>query len=132
MKLCTHHMIIPTQGEFASMNVAHAAAVVAYEIFKASCRPTGFQARPFRPADLRAREAMYEHVERVLTRAGFLDAANPLLMMRDLRRILNSAAMDERDVTILRGMFRKIGNMIRIADEKIRKLESARSERETC
>lgn len=128
LKLCTHHMIIPTQAEFASMNVAHAAAVVAYELFTSSCRPIGFQARPFHTASLRAREEMYDHIERVLTRAKFLDEANPLLMMRDVRRILNSAAMDDRDVTIVRGIFRKIGNMIRIADEKIASLEAQHAE----
>lgn len=132
LKLCTHHMIIPTHAEFASMNVAHAAAVVAYEIFKSVCRPIGFQARTFRPADLKAREAMYDHIERVLVRAKFLDASNPLLMMRDVRRIFNSAAMDERDVTIIRGIFRKIGNMIRIADEKIKKLEADRRGEQAC
>jgi len=124
LKLCTHHMIVPTNAEFASMNVAHAAAVVAYELFTSVCRPIGFQAHAFRPASLSAREAMYDHIERVLIRAKFLDASNPLLMMRDVRRILNSAAMDDRDVTIMRGMFRKIGNMIRIADDKIKKLET--------
>jgi tRNA C32,U32 (ribose-2'-O)-methylase TrmJ len=66
---------------------------------------------------------MYEHIESVLIRAGFLDPVNPLVMMRDIRRIFNSADMDDRDVTIVRGIFRKMGNMVRIADEKIRKLE---------
>lgn len=128
MKLCTHHMIIPTDSEFASMNVAHAAAVVAYEAFKVAARPVGFQARPFRPASVQAREQMYGHIEKVLVRSRFLDAANPLLMMRDIRRIFNSAEMDDRDVTIIRGMFRKIDNMIKIADKEIKTLEKKLAE----
>jgi TrmH family RNA methyltransferase len=118
LKLCTDHMIIPTNAEFASMNVAHAAAITAYEIFKIACRPVGFQAKKMRPASIKVREDMYEHVESVLLQAGFLDRSNPLRMMRDLRRILNSADMGDRDAKIIRGIFRKIGNMMRIAREK--------------
>jgi TrmH family RNA methyltransferase len=123
MRLCTHHMVIPTDMEFASMNVAHACAVTAYEIFKRTSRPMGFKAVRFVPASVSAREEMYEHIEQVLVRAGFLDPSNPLHMMRDLRRILNSAGMDDRDVKIIRGVFRKIGNMVRIADEKVKSME---------
>ena len=43
-------------------------------------------------------------------------------MMRDIRRILNSADMDDRDVKIVRGLFRKISNLIRIVDEKAKML----------
>jgi tRNA C32,U32 (ribose-2'-O)-methylase TrmJ len=111
-------MIIPTNLEFASLNVAHAAAIVAYEIFKITCRPLGYKAVKFRPASVELKEEMFAHIESVLVRAGFLDPSNPLLMMRDLRRIFNSAQMDDRDVKIIRGVFRKMGNMVRIAQEQ--------------
>ncbi|MDQ7782004.1 MAG: RNA methyltransferase [Desulfomonilaceae bacterium] len=123
LKLCTHHMIIPTDARFASMNVAHAVAVTAYEIFRVACRPIGFQTKPFTPAAVGIREEMYAHIEKVLIRAGFLDPSNPLRMMRDIRRILNSANMDARDVTIVRGIFRKVDNLVRIADARVRELE---------
>lgn len=127
MKLCTHHLIIPTAAGFASMNLAHAVTVAVYEIFRHACRPVGFQAQKFRPASVEAREEMYAHMESVLIRAGFLDRANPLRMMRDIRRIFNSAQMDDRDVTIVRGIFRKVDNMIKIADEKIRRLKASKA-----
>lgn len=128
LKLCTHHVIIPTDAEFASMNVAHAAAVIAYEMFKVACRPVHFQAQKTTPASVKAREDMYEHIQDVLIRAGFLDAANPLRMMRDVRRILNSATLDARDVKIVRGMFRRIDNMMRLADERIASLSEAETD----
>ncbi len=121
LKLCTHHMIIPTDAHFASMNIAHAAAVTAYEIFKITSMPVGFQARKARPASVKSREDMFQHIEDVLTRAGFLDRSNPLRMMRDIRRIFNSADVDDRDVKIVRGLFRKISNTIRIADDKAKR-----------
>ncbi len=120
MKLCSHHMIVPTHAEFASMNVAHAAAVVGYELFSISALPMGFQARRSTPATLAGLEEMYSHIELVLTRAGFLEPGNPLRMMRDIRRILNRAEMDERDVKIMRGIFRKMDNMARIAAAEMR------------
>lgn len=123
MKLCTHHVIIPTDSTFASMNVAHAAAITAYEIFSIAARPIGFQARTFQPASVEVREKMYKHIEEVLIRAGFLDRSNPLRMMRDLRRILNTARMNERDAKIIRGIFRKMGNMVRLAEETARGAE---------
>jgi len=125
LKLCTHHMIIPTDARFASMNLAHAVAVTGYEIFRRGCRPMGFRAQRFQPASNARREEMFAHIETVLIRAGFLDRANPLGMMRDLRRIFNSARIDDRDVTIIRGIFRKMDTMIRLADEKIRRLEES-------
>jgi tRNA (cytidine32/uridine32-2'-O)-methyltransferase len=118
LKLCTHQMVIPTDAQFASMNVAHAVAVVAYEMFKIACRPIGFQAHKTVPASVGRREEMYTHIESVLMRAGFLDKSNPLRMMRDIRRILNSAQLDDRDVTIIRGIFRKIGNMTKFVDSE--------------
>lgn len=123
MKLCTDHMIIPTDAEFASMNVAQAAAITAYEMFKIASRPVGFQGKKLRPASVKVREDMYEHIESVLLQAGFLDRSNPLRMMRDLRRILNSAELSDRDAKIVRGIFRKTGNMVRIAREKAPQVE---------
>ncbi|MEW6352259.1 MAG: RNA methyltransferase [Thermodesulfobacteriota bacterium] len=120
MKLCSHHMIVPTHADFASMNVAHAAAVVGYELFTLACRPVGFQARRSQPAAVASLEDMFAHIEHVLTRAGFLRPDNPLRMMRDIRRILNRADMDERDVKIVRGIFRKMDNMVRLATGEIR------------
>jgi tRNA C32,U32 (ribose-2'-O)-methylase TrmJ len=107
------------------MNLAQAAAVVAYEIFRNARRPVGFQAKKLHPASSKVREDMYAHIESVLIRAGFLGRSNPLRMMRDIRRVLNSADLDDRDAKIIRGIFRKIGNMIRIADEKIESLQKA-------
>jgi tRNA (cytidine32/uridine32-2'-O)-methyltransferase len=118
LKLCTHHLIIPTCFEFASMNISHAAAIVGYEIFKAASKAIGFQAGKTRPAATETREAMFSHIEEVLLKAGFLQESNPLTMMRDIRRIFNSAELDDRDCNIIRGIFRKVDNLVRTASTK--------------
>ncbi len=115
IKLCDHHTIIPTDANFASMNLAQAVTVICYELFKIASQPVGFQALSFLPALIESREQMFDHIEQLLLRVGFLPRKNPLRMMRDVRRILNSATLDERDVRIIRGMFRKVDNAIRMA-----------------
>ncbi len=117
IKLCTDHLIIPSDESFASLNIAHAVAIIAYEIFKASSRSVGYRVRHFIPATVSSREQMYEHIQSVLLSAGFLDESNPQRMMREIRRILNTAPLDERDVAIIRGMFRKIQNHVRRLSE---------------
>jgi tRNA (cytidine32/uridine32-2'-O)-methyltransferase len=118
LKLCTHHLIIPTDADFASMNVAVAAGIVAYELFRYCCRPVGFQTKKFKAAPIQSKEQMFSHIEEVLVNTGFAQPSNALRMMREIRRILNSAQMDNRDVAIFRGIFRKIANTLRILNTK--------------
>lgn len=127
IKLCDQHAIIPTDADFASMNLAQAVAIMCYEIFKVACQPVGFKAISFRPAHIESREQMFTHIEQVLVQTGFLPTNNSLRMMRDIRRILNSASMDERDVRIIRGIFRKLDNSARLASIN-RTVEAVRNE----
>ncbi len=115
LKLCTHHMVIPTDGAYASLNVSHAAAIIGYELFKNACRPTGVKAMLTQPAQVDVREGMYKHIETTLIESGFFEEGNSLIMMREIRRILNSAQLDDRDARIIRGVFRKMGNAVRFA-----------------
>jgi TrmH family RNA methyltransferase len=130
MKLCDHHLIIPSDEDFASLNVAQSIAIVLAGIFHEACRPVGFQSVKRTPARSKAKEEMYAHIQSVLIRAGFLPESNPLRMMREIRRIFNSADLDERDVVIIRGIFRKINNMIRVADRKILDLKERLNNKE--
>jgi TrmH family RNA methyltransferase len=118
IKLCTHAMIVPTNAEFASMNIAQSCAVVFYEMFKIACRPINFQLRPGRPASVEELEGMFSHIESALEKVGFLRPWNHSEMMRDVRRILNAASLDERDVRMVRGMFRKIVNKVRTLENR--------------
>ena len=46
----------------------------------------------------------YEHLERVLLQAGFLNPDNPRNLMRRLRRLFNRTQLDENELNILRGI----------------------------
>jgi tRNA/rRNA methyltransferase len=53
-------------------------------------------------------EPLYEQMETVLLKIGFLKPENPAHLMRSFRRIFARAALDCRDVSILRGMFSQV------------------------
>ena len=51
---------------------------------------------------------MYNHLEELLLRIGFLNPKNPKRIMHTLRRIFGRANLGDRDVAILRGIFRQL------------------------
>jgi tRNA/rRNA methyltransferase len=51
---------------------------------------------------------MFEHMERTLLRAGFLDSKNPKRITRVLRRLFGRSKMEEREVQILEGIWSKM------------------------
>jgi tRNA/rRNA methyltransferase len=79
--------------------------VITYEIFDAKHQgPTG-TGRSL--AEVGSLEQMFQQMEDTLLKTGFLDRENPQHIMRDLRRIFGRAALDEREVRILRGILRQ-------------------------
>jgi TrmH family RNA methyltransferase len=59
-------------------------------------------------AEFQKVEKMYAHLEQLLLRIGFLDSNNPKRIMHTLRRIFGRASLVDRDVAILRGIFRQL------------------------
>ena len=59
-------------------------------------------------AEFQKVEKMYAHLEQLLLRIGFLDSNNPKRIMHTLRRIFGRANLGDRDVAILRGVFRQL------------------------
>jgi TrmH family RNA methyltransferase len=100
---------IPTDPDFASLNLAAAVQVMAYEIRRAGLR------EPTRPRDTAAMlgeplanaadlQRFYEHLEATMVEIGFLDPANPRLLMRRLVRLFNRVELTTNEVNILRGI----------------------------
>jgi tRNA C32,U32 (ribose-2'-O)-methylase TrmJ len=59
-------------------------------------------------AEFQKVEKMYAHLEDLLLRIGFLDPKNPKRIMHTLRRIFGRAKLSDRDVAVLRGIFRQL------------------------
>jgi len=105
LQYCQWLTTIPTNPEFDSMNLAHAVAIVAYEIHKQfATQPVG---RALQRADLEQVEDFTSDLQRCLNEIGFLNQQNPQQVMFTLRQMLSRACLEERDVSILRGILRQ-------------------------
>ncbi|MCI0622558.1 MAG: RNA methyltransferase [Acidobacteria bacterium] len=102
---CQWLATIPTDPNFDSMNLAHAVAIVAYEIRQQlNAQPLG---RALQRADLKQVEEFAGGLQRCLDEIGFLNQQNPRQVMFTLRQILSRASLEARDVSILRGILRQ-------------------------
>lgn len=108
LKYCHRLVTIPSSEGFASLNLAQAVMVVAYEIFAAGegAREGGAPV-PLRRASTAQLEGLFGQMEEVLLEVGYLQASNPAHMMRVFRRLFGRAGLDEREVKALRGIFRQ-------------------------
>ena len=105
LALCHHLMHIPCDPAFSSLNVAAAVQVMCYELRMAAgeALPVSDETEePPATADEMAR--FYAHLRETLVAIGFLDPANPRVMMRRLRRLFNRARPDRVEMNILRGI----------------------------
>lgn len=114
---CCHLLTyIPANPAYPSLNLVCAVQIVAYEIYRlvsGGRQPAGRPDVPATDADMRH---FYLHLERALVEIGFLDPANPRLLMRRLRRLFNRAQFDQNEVNIMRGILTQIEAALRKRD----------------
>lgn len=107
LSLCRWHATIPTSAEYGSLNLAQAVLIFCYELFTGIGEGTlSGEARTL--AGSASQEAFFGQMERTLMRIGFLNPQNPDHIIRTLRRIFSRAELDDREVTIMRGMMTQI------------------------
>lgn len=98
---------IPANPEYASLNLAAAVQVLAYELRVAALEVSGAEMTPppeHVPANAQDVERFYEHLRQTLVDVEFLDPENPRQLMRRLRRLFNRALPDTMELNILRGI----------------------------
>jgi tRNA/rRNA methyltransferase len=110
LSLCHLYARIPSVESFPSLNLAQAVMVVSYVLFRSS---TEILEKERRLALAEEVERMFEHMEKMLLRVGFLDPNNPKRIMRVLRRLFGRSRMDEREVQILQGIWSQIDHVSR-------------------
>lgn len=105
LALCQYQLRIPCNEEFASLNLAAAVQVIAYECLLAG---QGVQETTdpgdSTPAAMEDIEQFYHHLEQVLIEIDFLNPDRPRQLMRRLRRLYNRARPDQNELNILRGI----------------------------
>jgi tRNA/rRNA methyltransferase len=117
---CQGYIRIPT-AEYASLNLAHAVQLVAYEWFVAQSEEDAPERSNQRrnerrkamevPLDLAPREeleAMYAQLMAVLHHIGYTDEQRDASARRLFRAIFDRAELDSREVLALRGLWRQV------------------------
>ncbi|MBF8272316.1 MAG: tRNA/rRNA methyltransferase (SpoU) [Magnetococcales bacterium] len=102
---------IPTTGSYGSLNLSHAVMVVAYEIMLAmkSDRSAGLVAMVHGTlASADEMNRLFIHLEEVLREIDFIKPGHGGRMMGSLKAIFHRAALDRREVSILRGILHEI------------------------
>jgi len=101
---CNYLVTIPTNPDFASLNVAAAVQVLSYELRVAAQEESPASSLNEPLASAEERERFYQHLEQVLLDLEFLNPDNPKHLMRRLRRLFNRVELDCNEVNILRGI----------------------------
>ena len=105
MQYCQWLVTIPSNPDFESMNLSHAVAILAYELY--SRQPLPSLGRKIESAQINQLESFCRTLQKNLTEIGFLKAPKPERLMITIRNILSRALLEERDVQILRGILRQ-------------------------
>jgi TrmH family RNA methyltransferase len=104
---CQDILTIPTSADFSSMNLAQAVMVIAWEIRKADLEPLVTATRD-QTVTAGQIDDLLAHMRRTLDIIEFLDPQNPDLILDDLRKVLARAALDKRELSMLRGIFHRM------------------------
>jgi TrmH family RNA methyltransferase len=101
---CQRLVTIPTSTEYASLNLAMAVQIVAYEIWLARGERLAERPRAVPLASATEMDRFYEHLAQVLDEVGFRDRTGEGHLYARLRQFFNRAAPDENEIHILRGI----------------------------
>jgi tRNA/rRNA methyltransferase len=100
---CRWLLNIPSNPEYASLNLGAAVQVLAYEL-RCTLEDTVLPLPDFEPASHAAQESLLTEMEKVLVEIDFLDPANPKRLMPRLRRFFAKAGLENEEVAIWRGI----------------------------
>jgi tRNA/rRNA methyltransferase len=103
---------VPTNPDYASLNLAAAVQVAAYELRVAAAGDEVWRAPRFAPATHDEIEALFAHSERTLATMRFLDPARPKRLLPRLRRLFARAGLEKEEVNILRGILARVDALI--------------------
>ncbi len=108
LDLCQNFITVPTSPELPSMNLAQSVVLHLYEVNRVCGELEGKTHGRKKLATSEQLEGLYQHMRSSLANIGYLNPQNPDHILRSYRRILGRAALDEREVGVLRGLFNQI------------------------
>ncbi len=113
LQLCHFHVQIPANPEYSSLNLAMAVMTLSYEVRTSflAAEEKGYKKAESAEEEypvVEETERLYEHFENALKATGFIVPSHPGLVMTKLRRLLNRARPDNKEVKMLRGMLASV------------------------
>lgn len=110
LKHCPIHATIPSDPACGSLNLAQAVLIFSHTYRKACLHAmTGPpDSQPRVPALLAEHEPFFSHLEQTLTTIGYLNPQNPDHLMKSMRRIFFRAGLDQRELSLLRGVLSQV------------------------
>jgi TrmH family RNA methyltransferase len=112
---CQRVVVIPTDPDYSSLNLAQACLVLCYEIYLAAGGesaplPTGRrESVPANQADL---ESMFAALAGGLERIEFFKSRHPEAVLRTLRTVLSRSGLDQRESKLFRAIGFEIGHYL--------------------
>lgn len=114
LDLCDQVVVIPTDPDHSSLNLAQAVMVLAYEI-RVAAHGAGDFKRPRRAGRRPTRaelEILFEEVEASLAAIDFFKAHKVTAILRTVREVAARADLDEREVALLKAMAHEVRNYL--------------------
>src|SRR5262249_11224890 len=106
---CHWLLRIPTREEHRAMNLAHAVAVVAYELAPGQRKPHAKKNKiPLPDADMETLARINEALREALDLSGYIHPRSAATAEEKLRRMLLRFDLNAADAEVLLGMIRKI------------------------
>jgi tRNA/rRNA methyltransferase len=112
LDLCQAVCTIPTASAYDSMNLAHAVAVVGYELSMAA-GGLGDAPPSEPPARHETLEALWARTRALLGAVGYLNPQSPDLVLAELRRVLARAEPTQREAELLAAAIRALERVVR-------------------
>jgi tRNA/rRNA methyltransferase len=105
---CSIVATIAANPEYASLNLAAAVQLAAWELRMAAHGGAVWAAPRFAPATHDDIEALYAHATRTLETLAFLDPRRPRRLLPRLRRLFGRTRLEREEVNILRGILARV------------------------
>ena len=106
LKYCQTIVTIQT-ANFSSLNLAQAVAILCYELYWGIMYSGKINQSGPKLANSYELEGMYEQVENLLDRIGFLNTNDPTYWMRNIRHFLGRVGLRPKEARIIRGFCRQ-------------------------
>jgi len=108
LDLCQTLLSIPSNPKYSSLNLGAAVQVVCYELMVAAQlnapEPKALETPLATSGQM---ESFYDHLYQALEEIGFINPEKSTSIMRRLRRVYHRAALDTKEIDILRGILKK-------------------------